>query len=105
MVVSASLGVKSVQEHIALAKSKPGQLNFGSSAAGAPYHLSSELFKARAGVNIVWVPYTNSALAVIGLLGGEVQMIVDTGASLNAPIKSGKAKALAVTSAKPSPLF
>ena len=103
--MTASLPVQSVKELIALAKAKPGVLNFGSSAAGAPNHLSSELLKAMAGINIAWVPYRNSALAVVGLLGGEVQMIVDTGASLNAPIQSGKVRALAVTSSKPSPLF
>lgn len=104
LVVYPSLPVKSVKELIALAKARPGGLNYGSGATGAPAHLGGELFKSMAGVSIVNVPYKSTPQIVAALISGEVQMaIIDAG--LVAPhLKSGKLIGLAVTSAEPSPL-
>jgi tripartite-type tricarboxylate transporter receptor subunit TctC len=96
--------VKSIKELIALAKAKPGQLNYGSGATGASSHLAAELFKHMAGVNIVRVPYKGQGPALLGTLGGEVQICFATSASVTGHIKSGKLRALAITTRKPSPL-
>jgi len=104
LVVHPSVPAKSVKELIAFAKAKPGALNYGSSAPGSSSQLAGELFKAMAGVNIVNVPYKAMGLALNDLLGGQVQLIF--GASAVAPhIKTGKLRALAVTTAAPSSLF
>ena len=105
LVVHASIPAKSVKELIAIAKASPGALNYAASAPGAPNHLSAELFKSLAGINVVYVPYKSGGAAVVGLLGGEAQLMLDTGASLMPHIKSGKIRALAVTSRAQSALF
>ena len=99
-----SVPVKSVKELIALAKARPGELNYASSGTGSNTHLAAELFKSMAGVNIVHVPYMGTSPAITSLISGETQLyITDTG--LVAPhVKSGKLRALAVTSAAPSAL-
>jgi tripartite-type tricarboxylate transporter receptor subunit TctC len=97
VVVSPALGVGSVRELVALAKGKPGQLNFASSGTGTIVHLSGELFKSMAGVDMVHVPYKGTALAMPDLMSGQVSMIVDSIASALPHIRSGKIKALAVT--------
>ena len=97
LVVSPALGVGSVQELIALARRKPGELNFASSGNGTIVHLSGELFKSMAGVDIVHVPYKGTALAQPDLMSGQVSMIVDNIVSAMPNIRSGKVKALAVT--------
>jgi tripartite-type tricarboxylate transporter receptor subunit TctC len=102
VVVHPSLPVRSVKELIALAKSRPGELNYGSAPAGSSQHLASELFKAMAGVNIVYVPYKSSGVAQIGLLGGEVHMMFPPIGSVVAHVKSGRMRLLAVASAQPS---
>ncbi len=104
VVVHPSLPVKSVKELIVLAKARPGELNYGSAGAGGSSHLGVELFKYMAGINFVWVPYKGAALAVRGLIGGEVQMMITDVNNIPAHVKSGRLKALAVTSAAPSPL-
>ncbi|MBI4190419.1 MAG: tripartite tricarboxylate transporter substrate binding protein [Betaproteobacteria bacterium] len=104
-VVHPSLPVKSVKELIALAKARPGELNYGSTSPGSPNQLAAELFKSMAGVNIVQISYKGSGVAAIGLISGEVQVTFDTGASLTPHIKSGKLRALGITTAKPSALF
>ena len=104
LVVHPSSPVNSVQELIALAKAKPGSLNFSSSPAGGSSHLAGELFKSMAGVNIVWVPYKGSGPALLTLLSGEVQITFATPLSAAPHIKSGKLRALAVTSPEPSAL-
>ncbi len=104
LVVHPSSPVNSVQELIALAKAKPGSLNFSSSPAGGSSHLAGELFKSMAGVNIVWVPYKGSGPALLALLSGEVQITFATPLSAAPHIKSGKLRALAVTSPEPSAL-
>ena len=102
--VHTSMPVKSIKDLIALAKARPGQLNYGSSAIGGPAHLASELFKSMAGVNIVHVPYKGGAAQNTALITGEVQMsIADAGGAMP-HVKSGKLRPLAVTSATPSAL-
>ena len=105
LVVHPSVAADSVKGLIALAKARPGELNYARAAAGGPPHLSAELFKAMTGVNIVPIPYKGGGPAVIGLLGGQVQLMFATAASAAAHVKSGRLKALAVTSAEPSALF
>ena len=105
LVLHPSVPVKSVKELITLAKAKPGHLNYGSGASGASSHLAPELFKSMAGVNIVRITYKGSGPAVAALVAGEVQLMVASAPSVAPHLKSGKLRALAVTSAKPSPLF
>ena len=105
VVVHPSLPVNSVKELIALAKAKPGALNYGSGATGAITHLAVELFKVMAGVNVVRIPYKGAGPAINALIGGQVQFMFATSGSVASHVKSGKLKALAVTSAQPSRLF
>ena len=104
LVVHPSVPVKSVKELIDLAKAKPGGLNYASTSVGGSAHLAAELFKFMASVNIVHIPYKGSGAAMINLIGGQVQMTFATVASIAPHIKSGKVRALAVTSTKPSAL-
>ncbi|MFO1311489.1 MAG: tripartite tricarboxylate transporter substrate binding protein [Burkholderiales bacterium] len=104
LVVPASSPHKTVQELIAAAKAKPGQLQFASGGAGAGAHLSGELLKTTAGVDIVHVPYKGNAPALNDLLGGQVTMMFDTINTALPHVKSGKLRALAVTSPTRSPL-
>jgi len=93
----------SVAELIALAKSQPGMLTFASSGAGSSTHLSAELFKSMAGVEVLHVPYKGSGQALVDLMAGRVSMIFDNMPSALPYIKAGKLRALAVTGAKRSP--
>jgi tripartite-type tricarboxylate transporter receptor subunit TctC len=104
VAVHPSLPVKTIKELIALAKARPGELNYGSSTPGGPGFLGAELFKSLAGVNIVHVPYKGIAPAMTALLSGEVQMQITDPALVLPHAKSGRLKALAVTSAEPSAL-
>lgn len=104
LVVPASSPVNSVRELIALAKAKPGQLQFASGGAGAGAHLSGELLKVTAGVDIIHVPYKGNAPALNDLLGGHVSMMFDTINTALPHVKAGSLKALAVTSRGRSPL-
>jgi tripartite-type tricarboxylate transporter receptor subunit TctC len=103
MVVNPSSPAKTVPEFIAYAKANPGKVNMGSGGNGAPDHMSGELFKAMAGVNLVHVPYRGVAPAITGLLGGDVQVIFGTMPAVIELIKAGKLRALAVTTAVRSP--
>jgi tripartite-type tricarboxylate transporter receptor subunit TctC len=96
---------KSVQELIAQARAQPGKLTFASSGNGTNTHLIGELFKTRAGIEIVHVPYKGSAPALTDLLGGQVTMMFDTIPSAINQIRGGKLRGLGVTGAKRSPLF
>jgi tripartite-type tricarboxylate transporter receptor subunit TctC len=98
LVVHPSLGVNSVAELIQRAKEKPGSLSFGSSGPGGANHLAGELFKYSAGIDIVHVPYKGAAQALNDLLGGQIPMMFDSLPGVIAHIRSGKLKALAVTS-------
>jgi tripartite-type tricarboxylate transporter receptor subunit TctC len=104
LVVHPSLPVKSVKDLIAMAKAKPGDLNYAAGGLGGTSHLSMELFKSMARVNIQNVPYKGGGAALIDLLGGQVHMTID-GSQLLPHVKTGKLRALGVTSAQPSPLF
>ena len=104
LVVHPSLPVKSVKELIALAKAKPGQLNYASTALAGSTHLAAERFKIMTGTNIVHIPYKGATEAVNDLIAGEVQMLIITGPSVMPHIKSGRLRALAVTTEKPTAL-
>src|SRR5204863_9313476 len=101
--VTPSLPVNSVADLIKLAKEKPGQLNFASSGSGTSIHLSGELFKTMAGVDMTHVPYKGSAPALTDLMGGQVQLMFDNLPSSLQQIKAGKLRAIAVTSAQRAP--
>jgi tripartite-type tricarboxylate transporter receptor subunit TctC len=103
LVVNLSLPVNSVQELIAYAKANPGKLNFASSGSGTSIHLSGELFKVMAGVDMTHVPYKGSAPALQDLIGGRVQLMFDNLPPSLPQIKGGKLKALAVTSSTRAP--
>jgi tripartite-type tricarboxylate transporter receptor subunit TctC len=103
VVVNPSLPVASLAELIAYAKANPGKINFGSAGAGGITHLACELLKAEAKIDVVHVPYKGAAPAVSDLLGGQVQMGIFDVPVVLPHIKSGKFKALAVTSAKRAP--
>ena len=104
VAVHPSLPAKSIKELIVLARARPGQLNYGSSGTGASNHLAAELFKAMAAVNIVQVNYKGGGPAISGLVSGEVEVMFASTASVAPHVKSGKLRALAVTSAHPSAL-
>ena len=99
LVVNPAVPVNSVQELIAYAKANPGRLNFASSGSGTSIHLSGELFKVMAGVQMTHIPYKGSAPALQDLIGGQVQLMFDNLPSALPQIKGGKLRALAVTSA------
>jgi tripartite-type tricarboxylate transporter receptor subunit TctC len=104
MVIHPSVPASSVKEFIALAKSKPGALNYASSGNGTPYHMAGELFKAMAGVDIVHIPHKGSDGARNSILGGQVQMMFDAVPTMAANARAGKVKALATSGAKRSPV-
>jgi len=94
LVVHPSVPAKTLKEFIALAKAKPGELNYASSGPGTPYHMAGELFKAMAGVNIVHVPYKGSSGARTDILGGQVQMMFDAITTMAPNVEAGKVRAL-----------
>jgi tripartite-type tricarboxylate transporter receptor subunit TctC len=103
LVVNPGLPVKSVTELIALARAKPGQLNYASAGSGSSNHLSMELFKSLTGVDIIHVPYKGSAPAVTDLIGGQVDVMFDNVPNVLQQVKAGKLRALAVSSKQRSP--
>ncbi|MGZ5093370.1 MAG: tripartite tricarboxylate transporter substrate binding protein [Burkholderiales bacterium] len=102
LVVHPSLAVKSVKELIALAKAKPGELNYASSGVATSTHLATELFKSMTGTDMVQVPFKGGAPGVVGLLSGQVQLYFATISTALPHVKSNKLRALAVTTAKRS---
>ncbi len=98
-----SLPAGTVKELIALAKARPGEINFVSSGYGTPAHLAGELFNSMAGVRLVHVPYKGAAPALADLLGGQVQVMFSTMPPALPHLKDGKLRALAVTSLRRSP--
>lgn len=100
LIVPNSLPVKTVQDLIALAKAKPGQLNFASGGTGTTTHLGPELLKLAAGINIVHVPYKGTGQALTDVISGQVQMMMSSALPAIPHIKAGRVRALAVTSAK-----
>lgn len=103
LVVNPSVTANTVQELIALAKAKPGQLSYASQGNGSNGQVTGELFKQRASINILHIPYKGSAPAVQDLLSGQVQLMFDNLPSVLQLIRSSKLRALAVTTAKRSP--
>jgi len=99
---AAKLGIQKVSDLVAYAKKHPGQLNYGSGGMGSAGHLAGEMFKAQAGVFMVHIPYAGGSPAQLALLSGQVDVNFDNLAAASANIKSGRLKALAVTTAKRS---
>ena len=104
LVVHPSVPASSVKELIALAKSKPGQLNYASSGAGTGVHLATEVFKNVTGTDMVHVPYKGTAPALTGTMSDQVQLTIMIATAVLPAIKSGKVRALGVTSLKRTPL-
>jgi tripartite-type tricarboxylate transporter receptor subunit TctC len=102
IAVTPSLPVKDLAELIALAKSKPGELNYG--ATSSPTHLATELFTSMAGIKFTRVPYKGAAPAMTALMAGDVQMVLSGVGTMLPPAKAGRLKALAVTGQNRSPL-
>jgi tripartite-type tricarboxylate transporter receptor subunit TctC len=94
MVVHPSVPAATLGEFLALAKAKPGGLNYASSGPGTPYHMAGELFKAMAGVDIVHIPYKGSSGARTDILGGQVQMMFDAITTMAPNVRAGKLRAL-----------
>jgi tripartite-type tricarboxylate transporter receptor subunit TctC len=105
LVVNAELGVKSVAELIALAKSRPGQLTHGTSGVGTAPHMAAELFNLMAGVKLLHVPYRGGALALKDLIGGQLQVMFDTMPESIGLIRAGTLRPLAVTTAERAPVL
>jgi tripartite-type tricarboxylate transporter receptor subunit TctC len=103
MVAHPALPANNVQELIALAKAKPGELNFASSGVGAAAHLTMELFKSRTGINMVHVPYKGTAPALTDLIGGRVNVMFDVVGSLMPHVRARTIKALVVTASERMP--
>jgi tripartite-type tricarboxylate transporter receptor subunit TctC len=97
IVVHPQVPAKTLEEFIALAKLQPGKLNYASSGQGTPYHMAGELFKTVAGVDIVHVPYRNSGEARSGVIGGQVQMMIDAVTAMAPNIAEKQVRALATT--------
>ena len=104
LVVHPSLPVKSVRALISLAKTRPGELNYGTSGPGSSPHLAAELFNAMAGVNLIRINYRGSAATLTALLSGELHVLFPNAASAMPHLKLGRLRALAVTTAQPSAL-
>jgi len=97
IVVHPGVAAKTLQEFIALAKAQPGKLNYASSGQGTPYHMAGELFKTMAGIDLVHVPYRNSGEARSGVIGGQVQMMIDAVPAMAPNIAENQVRALATT--------
>jgi len=105
LVVHPSLPVKSVSDLIALAKKRPGDINFASVGNGTPAHLSAELFNMMAGVRMTHIPYKGAAASIIGMIGGETQLTFTTVLIALPHVKAGKLRAVAVTTPARSALL
>ncbi len=105
LVINPAVPARTVTEFIAFLKANPGRANYGSSGVGASPHLTMELFKAAAGVDLVHVPYKGSSMAMADLYAGNIVAIFDNLPAQIGPVKSGKLRALGVTSAKRSALL
>ncbi len=105
LVVNPAVPANNVRELIALARAKPGQLNFASSGSGGSPHLCGELFKAVAGIDIVHIPYKGAGMAMIDVLSGQIPMICTGATALSAHIKAGRLRPMGVASLKRSALM
>ena len=97
IVVHPSVAARTLAEFIVLAKSRPGKLNYASSGQGTPYHMAGELFKTMAGIDVVHVPYRNSGEARSGVIGGQVQMMIDAVPAMAPNVAENQVRALATT--------
>jgi len=104
VVVHPSLPVRSIADLVALARARPGALNYGSSGNGAPYHIATEMFKRMAGVDMAHVPYKGAGPAATAILGGEVAVLFANIVSALPLARGGRLRALAVTTAQRSPI-
>jgi tripartite-type tricarboxylate transporter receptor subunit TctC len=102
MVIHPSVPAKDLKEFIALAKAKPGELNYASSGTGTPYHMAAELFKAMTGTDIVHVPHKASGEARNAVIGGHVQMMFDAITTMASNVKAGQVRALGTSASKRS---
>lgn len=105
LVVTPTLPVRSARDLIALAKSRPGQLAYGTSGAGSTGHIAVELFSLQSGIKLLHVPYKGNAASLVDVIAGNVQMMIDQVSTSQQYIASGRLRALGVTSLKRSPLF
>ncbi len=105
LVVHPTLPVKSVQDLIAFAKARPGALNYGATGAGSSPHLAAQLFKAMAGVDIVRIGYKGAGAVLTDLIAGQIHLTFATASSVTPHLKSGRLRALGLSSAQPSPLL
>jgi tripartite-type tricarboxylate transporter receptor subunit TctC len=105
LVVDPALPVQSVQDLIALAKSKPGKMNYASAGNGSTHQFCGELLKSMSGIDVLHIPYKGSPPAIAGLLGGEVSLMFANLTDIGSQIRSGKVKALAVTVTKRASLL
>lgn len=103
VVVNADVPVNSIGELIALSKAKPGSLSYGSAGNGSPQHLVAEMFKAATGAQLTHIPYRGSAVAVSDLLGGQIQVMFSDIAPALPHVRTGRLRALGVTSARRQP--
>jgi tripartite-type tricarboxylate transporter receptor subunit TctC len=104
VVVHPGVAAQTISELVALAKTKPGTLNYSSASTGSTQHLAAELFKSMAGVNIVRIPYKGSGPALNAVIAGQVQLMFPSAGSATQHVKAGRLRALAVTTAQPSAL-
>lgn len=104
VVVHPSVAAQTIGELVALAKAKPGALNYSSASTGSTQHLAAELFKRMAGVDIVRIPYKGSGPALNAVIAGQVQLMFPSAGSVMQHVKAGRLRALAVTTAQPSAL-
>ena len=105
LAVNPSVAATSVKELVALAKSKPGQLRYGSGGSGSPPHLSAEMFRSMTGIDVLHIPYKGITPAMIDTVAGQVQFLISVIPAVLPTVKSGKLRALGVTSAKRTALF
>jgi len=105
LVVNPALPVRTIKELVALAKARPGQLSYASAGVGGTGHMAAELFSRQVGIRMLHVPYKGNAQAIVDVIGGQVTMIFDQVSTSGPHIRSGKLRALGVTSLKRSPLF
>ncbi|MBI3937860.1 MAG: tripartite tricarboxylate transporter substrate binding protein [Betaproteobacteria bacterium] len=103
LIVNAALPAKALPDLVALAKSQPGKLNFGSGGVGTSIHLAGELFKNQAGIDMRHVPYRGAAPAMAALAGNEIQLLFDSTMTAIGHVRGGRARGLAIASAKRSP--
>ena len=105
LVVSASLPARTLQDLVAMARERPGSLNYSSAGAGTTQHMAAELFKLKSGTDIVHVPYKGSAPALTALIAGEVQLSFSNTVAINQHVRGGRLRALAVAGAKRTDLM